>query len=208
MADFGISRAPMLNILAGVMAIGEGRETAFLGRFQHLQRLRLIEGINPGRGKAAEYQAHHFVIIALAMHMLQLGLTPERAVNVIKSNKDRVHLAISLAVGDGDKIMPSVLWFDAAALSASSDEDYDWADETFDYGGKQSMKDRFANFFDHNWVQRMSFISVSGTLWAIIRHIEGGGALADHEPKMGENSRVFLRSLSSWTRDCNQSEPF
>lgn len=81
--EFGLSRGEMLDLLAKVMLVPDEGRTAFLGRFQHLQRLALVDGINPGRGKAAQYRAEQVIVIAIAMQFLQLGLSPERTVRMM-----------------------------------------------------------------------------------------------------------------------------
>jgi hypothetical protein len=195
--DFSIPRARMLDVLADAMEVPPERRSALLGRFQHLQRLALIDGINPGRGRAAEYKSHHLVVIALAFQMLQLGLTPERTVQVIKQNQDTVRLGIGLAVHAKDTISPSMLWFDPAILTRSQDEIRDLADATFDYGGAGTGAEVFARLFVEGWVQRTSFISISGTLWHVVAVFEGWGQFSD-KPRLGEQSRIFLGSLSKW----------
>jgi hypothetical protein len=202
----------MLGLLADVMNLPASRESAFLGRFQHLQRLKLIRGINPGRGKAAEYRAHQLLIIALAFQMIQLGMTPERVVKVMRENADRIRLSISISVGPELEVGHGIFWFDAAALSfdRNDDEGIDWAETTFDYGGFQTSKDRFAEFFDNPWIQRLSYVSVANTIWAILRAIEvrerGGDAEAYNEakPELGEFSMAFLAGVRHWA---DTSEP-
>lgn len=191
----------MLAFLAIAMEVPEDRKSALLGRFQHLQRLALIEGINPGRGKAAEYSAHQVLIIAIALQMLQLGLTPERAVDVIKQNQDILRLAIGLAIGSSDTIEPSMIWFDPAILTRSQPDGghADLAEAIFNYGGAGTGRETFERFFVEGWVQRMSFVSISGTLWHIVGAFDGHKS-AD-VPVIGKTSRWFLDGLKAWYAD-------
>jgi hypothetical protein len=188
----------MLELLAVAMEVPIERESALLGRFQHLQRLRLIEGINPGRGKAAEYRAHQLLIVFIALQMLQLGLTPERAVDVIKQNQDRVRKAICISVIGDEPISPSLFWFDPAILTRSQAEIDDLADATFDYGGAGTGADIFEHFFIEGWVQRMAFISVSGTLWHLVGALDDQFSEPYGKPVIGEKSKRFLSSLKEW----------
>lgn len=194
--EFRAPRSGMLQVLARALDIPAERESSFLGRFQHLQRLSLIEGINPGRGKAAQYQAHQVVVIALAFQLLQLGISPEKAVQMIKANQDRVRLAISLAIGLKD-FEPSYLWFDAALLSQTSDNDR--AEATFDYGGAGVVRERFDTFFNKDEVQRMAFISVTNTIYAIVDNlpeVDGPGLREFMQ-------RGFVQSLRDWRDNSN-----
>lgn len=187
----------MLALAADAMGVPEDRRSALLGRFQHLQRLSLIEGINPGRGVAAEYGAHQVLIIMLAFQMLQLGLTPERAVNTIKQNQDRVRLAIGLAVNGPDPINPAIVWFDPSVLSQSQGETEDPADATFHYGGAGSGPEMFEHLFVKGWEQRMAFISISGTLWSLVMALDML-EFTGLKPTIGERSEQFLSALRDW----------
>ena len=201
--SFGIARTPMLNLLADAMEIRSELRSAFLGRFQHLQRLKLIEGVNPGRGVAAEYKAHQMLIIAVTMQMLQLGLSPERAVDVIRNNQDRVHSAISIAVRDGG-IHPALLWFDAALISQKTDFGLDLAVATFDVGYFALFERRMKYSFETGYVSRVSIVSVSNSLWQIVMAIEQFPRVGGTTPKIGEQSRQFIDALIDWT---NTSDP-
>lgn len=195
--SFSIARGPMLALLADAMDIRPEGRSAFLGRFQHLQRLKLVEGINPGRGTAAEYKANHLMVIAITMQLLQLGLTPERAVRVIKNNQDRVRLAISLAVPAG-RIEPSFLWFDAALLTQTTGLGHDVADATFDYGGIGVFKDRMEWFSEVSYLQRLSLVSISGTIWHLIQAMDPQESFRDQRPTVGPNGQVFINALGDW----------
>lgn len=188
----------MLDLLADAMEMPEERRSALLGRFQHLQRLKLVEGVNPGRGKAAEYSAQQVLVFAIALQMLQLGMTPERCVKILQENRDVLRMAIGLAVYRPDTISPSLLWFDPSILNRPTKlDDYDLAEETFYYGGVGTSAEAFESFFEKGWVQRMAFISVSGTLWHIVAAIEGHFNSAD-KPKIGEASSALIRDLNAW----------
>lgn len=181
------------------MDVPQGRRPAFLGRFQHLQRLSLMEGINPGRGKQAEYQAHQLVVIATAFQMLQLGLSPERTVTLIKQNQEKIRLAIRVAIEEPGNISPSLLWFDPAAISPSIDgtEVEDIAYATFTQGDGDEAIEIFKKYFIYGGVTRASFISVSGTIWSLLRIIEGGTCSAD-EPPITDRTHMFLIALKDW----------
>ena len=197
--DFGIPRSQMLELLADAMEVPEGRRTALLGRFQHLQRLSLIDGINPGRGKAAEYRANQVLIIAVAFEMLQIGLTPERAVRVIKHNEDELHCAIWTAVKEEGEISPSIIWFDPLALNGEEvafNDDY----TTFSCGDRETAVKHFEWLVTKSRVERNAVISISGTLWHIAAAFEGHRSHKE-SPIIGPRTRQFLESLRRWCLD-------
>lgn len=199
MVSFSVPRAQLLELVGNAMDVPVWRHSALLGRFQHLQRLSLIKGINPGRGKAAEYQAHQLLVILLAFQMLQLGLTPERAVGIIKQNQDRLRLAIGLAITGDQPINPAILWFDPSILKDSTGPEGDLAEATFNYGGEGTGREIFEHFFVKGMVQRMAFISVSGTLWHLVTALEWDDPDMDiMRPVIKEKSAAFLESLRDW----------
>lgn len=197
--DFRVPRSAMLGLVADALKVPEERRSAFLGRFQHLQRLKLVEGINPGRGSAASYRAHQIVVIALAFQMIQLGLTPERAVEIMKANQDRVRLSIGYAAKN--VASPMFLWFDAALLSNS--DEMDWAEATFDYGGQAVVTERFADMFFEGEVQRMAFISVTNTMIDLAANARPAGPFGDEAGQVLLQS-MFVRSILDWFK---QSTP-
>ena len=196
---FSVPRSQLLNLLAESMLVPHDRRSAFLGRFQHLQRLSLIEGINPGRGKQAEYQAHQVLVIAIAFQMLQLGLSPERAVKIIKKNQEQIRLAIRVAIENQGEISPSLLWFDPGIISPAI-EGYDVDDlahATFTQGDGEDAMEIFKQYFVKGGVTRLSFISVSNTLGSLLRAIEGVTQV-DVDARPTERTREFLVALKDW----------
>lgn len=201
--SFSVPRAELLDLVAKTLAVPDDRRSALLGRFQHLQRLSLIKGINPGRGSAAEYKAHQTVVILIAFKMLDLGLDPARTVPVIQNNQDFVRQAIGLAVTGDDPISPSNLWFDPSVVTRSADNGrgqvHDLADATFNYGGEGTAREMFEHFFVKGSVQGMSFISVSGILWHLVTAIDWDDAeMEGFKPVIKEKSGRFLASLRDW----------
>tara|TARA_Y100000815_G_scaffold251807_1_gene255531 strand:+ start:496 stop:1104 length:609 start_codon:yes stop_codon:yes gene_type:complete len=198
----------MLELLADAMEMPDEKRSALLGRFQHLQRLKLVEGVNPGRGRAAEYNALQVLVFSVAFQMLQLGMTPERCVDVLRQHQDLLRLAISLAVQEPGTISPALLWFDPSILNRSAKAgEYDLAEATFNYGGAGTGREVFEIFFVEGMVQRMAFISVSGTLWHLVSAIEGG-ARTRGRPPIGEVSAMLLDDLSDWFEGSKSGEDF
>lgn len=67
-------------LLADVHGIASDRRTAFQARLKNFLRLGLLDDVKAGRGKAAKYEIHHILTLAVALEFAQLGMTPERIV--------------------------------------------------------------------------------------------------------------------------------
>lgn len=208
--DFGIGRAHLLSVLGQAMLVDPAGGGAFLGRFQHLQRLRLVEGINPGRGRQAAYRANQVMVIALAMQLLQLGLSPERAVRIIQDNRDCVRLAIGLAVPSAEKLAPAFLYLDPALLTALGDHgsDSDHAELTFHYAGEGTLREMIDRFMVEGDVARIAIVNVKGTIAAIKDAMWNHELMLDRaaadKSEEGTMAPAFHRALYEWV---SQSDP-
>lgn len=116
--------------LAAMHSIADERRSAFSNRLRHLQKNGFPPGTNPGRGKAVVYNVRHAVQMAVILEMNQVGLNPERAMNLAKENMSRIQAATYLAAtemrsGDEEAIL---LVFDPVTLADLRDKN-DW-DET------------------------------------------------------------------------------
>lgn len=80
-----LSRATLLRLLSALHDVPPARETALIGRVQHLQRMGFPAGVNVGSGQRAEYDAPAIVRILLAFELMQFGLRPERAVMIVRA---------------------------------------------------------------------------------------------------------------------------
>lgn len=208
--EFGIGRSHLLSVLGQAMLVETASAGAFLGRFQHLQRLRLVEGINPGRGRQAAYRANQVMVIALAMQLLQLGLSPERAVRIIKENKERVRLSISLAVTSAERLAPAFLYFDPALLTAlgAEGDHADHAEQTFHYAGQGTLRDMIEGFLVEGDVPRMAIVNVKGTIVAIKDAMWNDELMRDQaaasKSEEGTMAPAFHHALYEWV---SQSDP-
>lgn len=108
-------------MLALSNSIADDKRSAFSNRLRHLQKLGFPKGTNTGRGKAANYDIGHIYLMAVALQLNQLGLTPERAIHVVEANlaliaAGAVHAARSGPPPDGF-ISPVFYYFDPSVLS-------------------------------------------------------------------------------------------
>ena len=86
-------------ILADLNGIPSHQRTAFQARLKNFHRLGFPEGIGQGRGKAAIYGARELVLMALAVELTQLGLTPERVIEVIREDEYPLWMCVRMAAG-------------------------------------------------------------------------------------------------------------
>jgi hypothetical protein len=84
-------------VLAELNGIPSHQRTAFQARLKNFHRLGFPEGIGKGRGKAVVYGARELVLMALAVELTQLGLTPERVIEVIREDEYPVWMAVRMA---------------------------------------------------------------------------------------------------------------
>lgn len=151
--------------------IAEPKRPAFRARLQHLQKLKFPAGLNTGRGRAAKYTVGHIYLIAVALELLQLGLSPERAKRVIEEDLYSVAMAGAMAARSGVPSerrfdSPSFLYCDPASLRELTTiyGGEDWTSQTFFYAGLGQVLENFKEWFVEG-VQRMAFFSVSALIY-------------------------------------------
>lgn len=84
------------DMLAELHGIASESRVALQGRVKHFQRNGWPGGTNTGKGKAASYDFGSAVKIALGFELLEIGLTPERAANLLRDNWFNVQTALTL----------------------------------------------------------------------------------------------------------------
>lgn len=130
------------ELLARLHEVSDAQRGALKGRLKHFQRNGWPGGTNTGKGKRATYGFGALLKIALGFELLQLGLTPERAAEVLKDNWHIIDIALSLAnpshpPENGGQPFDVFLYCDPVALSSlrevRADQDGDPSDATFFY---------------------------------------------------------------------------
>ncbi|MCC4252247.1 hypothetical protein LL251_07405 [Sphingobium naphthae] len=81
----GLTYRDVEETLAAVHRIRPDKRIAFRARLKHLQREGWPEGANTGTGKRFNYQLSSLMQMALAIELLQAGLSPRRAVAILKA---------------------------------------------------------------------------------------------------------------------------
>lgn len=199
-------------LLAGLHDIASERRTQFQARLRNFQRLGIPEGVSAGRGKAALYKPPAVVELALALELAQLGLLPERIIEVYWSNKYSVLMALrdatqillghpALPSDDDGTPTPVFIFFDPTALAPlvkGFGEREDQAAATLYYGGIQLIHANFSKLMSGS-VRRLSFINVTSLLSATVSGLSN------------DESILFMEELLSWieaelSRDSKQRD--
>lgn len=111
------------DVFARLHGIREDKRVAFRARFKHLKRLGFPPGTNTGSGRAAAYEGPEIFLLALALELLQLGLSPERAVGLITKNMFPIATVARMSVLTPGMDLNFYLQFDPSALSGLAEED-------------------------------------------------------------------------------------
>lgn len=75
-----MSYSQLEDFLADIHGVCDTKRTALKGRLKHFQRLQWPPGTNQGKGARVKYGIGQTLSLAVAMELLQIGLTPERIV--------------------------------------------------------------------------------------------------------------------------------
>lgn len=73
------------ELIARLHAVHPDRRVALLGRIKHFQRLGWPEGSNVGKGTRVRYDTRRTLSLVIAFELLDVGVTPERAVALLRS---------------------------------------------------------------------------------------------------------------------------
>lgn len=98
MPEVSISFAVLEAILSTVHRIKPDKRTAFQARIKNFQRLGMLEDLITVKGRPTEYEPHHVYLMALAIELTQLGLTPDGIIEFYARSKYGVAIAAGAAV--------------------------------------------------------------------------------------------------------------
>lgn len=87
---FSLKFGMVESILRALHGLGDDKKVAFESRLRHLQRLGLTPAVKTGKGTRGSYGVRELLNLALALELIELGLHPERAVEIILSAEDKV----------------------------------------------------------------------------------------------------------------------
>lgn len=157
----------MAAVLMELHDITPDRRVPFSARLKHFQRLGLVPEINTGKGRAAIYGPAAFVHLALALEMAQIGIRPERTLNLLKWAGNLILTAIRLTLHPSD--IPEderndfLIYFQPTALDPTplGDGQEDQVVQSFFYGPTSTLGTRLAESKGEFAFQRLAIINVS-----------------------------------------------
>lgn len=126
MPEFPLSHASVMDLIAWRHSIAGDKRTALRGRLQHFQRKRFPPGANTGRGKPAAYDWEQLILLAVAFDLVELGLPPDLAIEVVNGERDR--MLDAMAAADDLKplgiipVSPTLMVLEMRALEPLKDE--------------------------------------------------------------------------------------
>jgi len=198
------------SLLADLQPIASAKRTKFQARLKNFHRLKLLTGASSGQGKAAKYQAGDVIVMALAVELSQLGLSPERCVRLLTDDENTfpLRMAIHMAarhvrdrpqdyaqpLRDKDDPAFMFLYFDPTVLEPlmrEADDDHDSATATFFYGGMGDVRDSIGRWTAGSsapgLLRRLALINVTALVNEIAGHFSGGWGTR------------FLNEVIAWT---------
>jgi len=210
---FQCSFSAVEAILAGMNFIADPHRSAFASRIKNIQRLKFPSGINTGRGVAAIYRAEHVLLLGLTIELLQLGLTPERAVRTLSNNSRTIMqafcdelLAESQEAKGYDFTGPrqTFLGFDPEAMQELAKQPEgletveDIASFTFIYGGVDTLTHWLQNPFPNQGI-RLAVIPLTRFMQRLLSHVSHSLGSDQHNE--------FALALAEWAASGLQDRP-
>lgn len=83
----------LLGARLGNTGLDPQRTMAFRGRFDRLRKLGCPTDVNTGKGRAATYGWPQLLQLAVALDLINLGMTPELASSVVTLHQREINLA-------------------------------------------------------------------------------------------------------------------
>ena len=208
-----LTRSHIVRMLAARHSVGIAHESRVAGRLQHLQRLSFPPTTNTGRGVAAVYGIGEVAQLSLAFEIMQLGLTPERVVNLFTT----IGSWLARSAGYiGEKIVTSgerppavddfLLSFDPCALFAreitqdiaNGDEVHDSASNSV-WAYTAGMSPNRGEGSEHDRSIRAATVNMSLLFGNCALHFANEGVVSVRE---------FGNALVGWAEQCGCSRPW
>jgi hypothetical protein len=106
------------NFIVGfVSGVHPTRASSLESRIKQWQKMGFPEGVNVGRGVKAQYGATQLLQLMLLLKLLTVGLTPERAITVVRKGwpllRDQFVEAVSCIAAGSDHLHYSLIKLDA-----------------------------------------------------------------------------------------------
>ncbi len=91
-----LSYSELMQVLAKLHWISDEGLGAFKARMRKLQGEGVPAGANPGKGKRVDYSLKMTFEAAIALELLQCGMSPAEAARIIEANRHEFYLAMLL----------------------------------------------------------------------------------------------------------------
>lgn len=153
------------TVLAYLHGFEDHRRAALSGRIKHFQRSGWPGNTNTGKGRAAVYGFGAIWRLCLGFELLELGITPERASNLLRINWHNIQTATALAINAhklfcrDNEPFDVFLYCDPNALQAVVDND-DISDDNFFYTSAPEMSRSLTQFRGME-LRRLALINLS-----------------------------------------------
>jgi hypothetical protein len=203
----------LISLVAGIRP--ERAET-FQSRLKQWQKMGFPEGTRVGRGVKAEYGATQIFQLALLVKLLRVGLTPERAQNVIKDGWTRLKGGIVETVicmanaerhlhyffiqldalsdltteGGSDHLHTFIdVFTDSELLTAWDEVDEGWTED-------ERAQQAYSSFLVKNRMAVSITIEIDSLLvwvWAGLK-------------ALGKSADIFATEIAAWLKECRETE--
>src|SRR5690242_1824745 len=111
MVDFAFGQVEA--VLAAMNRVASHKRIAFAGRLKFLQRNGVPLRVKPGRGRAGAYSFAQLMQLAIAVELLQSGLSPQRAAQLVQQNWGRLrNMAMHHVSQEFEQtaVLPTYVW--------------------------------------------------------------------------------------------------
>lgn len=163
-----LSYRQLEDVIMHLHSVAPAKRSALQGRIKHFQRNGWPGGTNTGKGRPAAYGFGPILKLALGFELLELGVTPERAVYILQRNWTDVRTAVSLAFSSNilfseNTKKPSFdvyLYCDPQALSSMTEAVDDLSEDTFFYTSAPELSRNLMEEFGVH-VRRLALINLT-----------------------------------------------
>ena len=166
------------DLIASLHAVSDEHRIALRGRIKHFQRNGWPRGTNTGKGRPARYDFPSLLGLTIAVEFTQIGMTPERIVEVLAENWSSVTTAAHLVLARHDSDEPEnfiYLYCDPSTLSTLSRPSlHDRAGATFKFFFGRQLVQGFQQ--TEPIPRRIALVNLTdllNTLWQALQEIPG-----------------------------------
>jgi hypothetical protein len=170
------------DLLASLHAVSDEHRIALRGRIKHFQRNGWPRGTNTGKGRPARYDFPSLLALAVAFELTQVGMTPDRIVEVLAENWSIVSTAANLVLARPDRDEPAsfiYLYCDPSTLSTLSKPSQHHRDEmTFRFLFGFQLVQGFQQ--SEPIPRRLALVNLTdllNSMWKVLQDIPGVAAM-------------------------------